>query len=256
MESLTLQFWCWVHDADVGRIFPVEIARQKIVGDLKKLIKNKKTVAFRDIDAHDLDLYYITMPDNYNDQRLEAELKKLTLDDMPHLSPLTQLSNLFKSDLGGDEMHLIIIKAPTSRAWLFIAEFCRLLMVDLPGTKPPIIVPDMTLNCWVEINRIFSVEVARQKTVTYLKDVIKNKKAVEFRDVDADQLALYKSFHACDDNLEETLNGLTLGHEVLLRPTDPLSEVFPELPPGHVHIVIEAPLSSESDCRSCSLWPL
>jgi hypothetical protein len=107
-----------------------------------------------------------------------------------------------------------------------------------------------------EINRIFPVDISSTKTVVDLKEVIKNEKPVTFRDVDARTLALYKSFHACDDNLEETLNGLTLDHEVLLRPMDLLSRVFPNLSLEHVHIVIEAPLSSESDCRSCSLWPL
>jgi len=72
---------------------------------------------------------------------------------------------------------------------------------------------------------------------------------VDFRDVDACTLALYKSFHACDDNLEETLNGLTLDHEVLLRPMDPLSRVFPNLSLEHVHIVIEAPLSRGKRAR-------
>ncbi|KIK97273.1 hypothetical protein PAXRUDRAFT_238843, partial [Paxillus rubicundulus Ve08.2h10] len=76
MESLT--FECWVYGDDVGRIFPAEIARNKTVGDLKEVIKNKNPVDFRDLDARALDLYSIILLGD--DQGLEAELKKLTLD--------------------------------------------------------------------------------------------------------------------------------------------------------------------------------
>ena len=49
METLTLN--CWVRGQDVGRIFEVEISRMKIVTDLKKAIKNEKSMAFHDVDA-------------------------------------------------------------------------------------------------------------------------------------------------------------------------------------------------------------
>ncbi|KIK77360.1 hypothetical protein PAXRUDRAFT_835007 [Paxillus rubicundulus Ve08.2h10] len=226
MELLTIQ--CWVHDADsdAGRIFPVEISAGKTVGDLKDVIKNKKSVDFRDIDAEALDLYHITLPDD--DQRLEVELDQIKTSShnlKSRLNPRARLSNLFKPDLVGDEMHLIIIKAPTS------------------PTKPPVTVPDMVLNCWVrgqQIDRIFRVETSTTKTVGDLREVIKNKTPVDFRDVDAHHLTLYKFIRPCDDSLENTLRDLTISQlEKPLLAVHTLSTVF-ELPPveGCLHLIV------------------
>ncbi|KIJ57526.1 hypothetical protein HYDPIDRAFT_104132, partial [Hydnomerulius pinastri MD-312] len=192
------------------------------VGALREVIKNKKPVDFRDIDADALALYSISLPDD--DQRLGAELKKLTLYDKPCLGARLKLSQLFpKSDLGDDEMPLIIIKAPTVH---------------------------LDINCWVrghEINQIFPVEILSAKTVGNFKDAIKNKNSVDFCNVDAKALALYKVSLACDEGLRESLEGLTLNPEQLIHPWDTLSDVFADLPlQRHLHIVIEAPLRSNS----------
>ncbi|KAF8836162.1 hypothetical protein BDN67DRAFT_998492 [Paxillus ammoniavirescens] len=225
MEPLT--FLCWVlsEDSQGRRIFNVEISGGETVGDLKKLIKNQRPVGFRDIDADALDLYYKALPDEISDELLEAELNKIKTShkSMPRLSPSAKLSNLFKSDLGDDEMHLIIIKTPTS-----------------------LTVPNVVLNCWVrgqQIHRIFSVETSTTKTVADLKKLIKNKKAVDFRDVDAHDLALYKFIHPCDDSLKNTLYNLTLSQ--LGKPLwvlNTVSTVF-ELPPveGCLHLIVDVP---------------
>lgn len=41
-------------------------------------------------------------------------------------------------------------------------------------------------------DRVFEVKIPRTVNITTLKEAIKNKKPVYFRDVDADALALYK----------------------------------------------------------------
>ncbi|KIK92006.1 hypothetical protein PAXRUDRAFT_148230 [Paxillus rubicundulus Ve08.2h10] len=183
------------------------------------MIKNKKSVDFRDIDANALDLYYITLPDD--DERLEAELDQIKTSHnfKSRLNPRTTLSNLFKSDLGGDGMHLIIIKA---------------LLLPAGATKPPVAVPDTVLNCWVrgqQIHQIFRVETSTTKTVGDLRKVTKNKTPVDFGDVDADHLTLYKFIHPFDGSLENALRNLTLSQlEKHLWAVHTLSAVF-ELPP-------------------------
>lgn len=130
MKTLSLD--CWVHGTNGRRTFPVEISRTETVGALREVIKNKKPVDFGAIDADALDLYHLegSLPDD--SQRLEAELKKLTLHDKPILGPRLKLSKLFpESDGDDDERPFIIIKAPTVGASLFITGFCYLLMVDL-----------------------------------------------------------------------------------------------------------------------------
>jgi hypothetical protein len=111
----------------------------------------------------------------------------------------------------------------------------------------------MTLNCWVhgdEIHQAFPVEISSTKTVGVLKDAIKNKKPVGFRDVDAKDLVLHKVSVPFDNdpNLKETLQDLYL-HADLLYPLQTLSDIFTELPlQGHLHIMVEAPLFGKSAC--------
>ena len=121
-------------------------------------------------------------------------------------------------------------------------------------TQPPVAVaPDMTLNCWVrgqEFHRIFPVKISPTQTVGVLKDNIKNDKPLDFCDIDADALSLYKVSLADDEDLEQALEGLTLGPHGWLRPMEPLSLVFPTPPPErHVHIVVTTP-TGESRRRS------
>ena len=100
-----------------------------------------------------------------------------------------------------------------------------------------------------EIRRIFAVEISSAKTITVLQNTIKNKK-LDFRDIDADALDLYKVSLADDEGLEMALAGLTFGPHELLRPTELLSLVFPAPPPArHLHIVVATP-TSESRRRS------
>ncbi|KAF8834020.1 hypothetical protein BDN67DRAFT_915783 [Paxillus ammoniavirescens] len=221
MEQLTFQCWVLSDDSDSGRIFPVEISGAETVGGLKKLIKNQKPVGFRDIDADALDLYYKALPDEISEELLEAELNKIKTShkSMPRLSPRAKLSNLL-FDLGGDEMHLIIVKAPTSLA-----------------------IPDMVLNCWVRgqrINQILCVRTSATETVADVKKVIKNEGRAGFRDIDAHHLDLYKFVHPLDDSLENTLNDLTLSQlEKPLWVPNTVSTVF-ELPPveGCLHLIV------------------
>ncbi|KAH7890222.1 hypothetical protein F5I97DRAFT_1799354 [Phlebopus sp. FC_14] len=76
METLTLD--CWVHGEYVERIFPVEISRTRIVRVLKEVIKDKISVKSRDVDACDLDPYFIRLPDD--------ELNQWTLSGNPRLN--------------------------------------------------------------------------------------------------------------------------------------------------------------------------
>jgi hypothetical protein len=116
----------------------------------------------------------------------------------------------------------------------------------------------MTLNCWVrghEIGRIFPVEISSTKTVGALKDAIKNKKPVDFRDMDPDALTLHKVSLPYDSNLKETLQALSLQEDVL-EPLQTLSDIFPELPlHKHLHVVVEARLPSQSEHVLCFTDP-
>jgi hypothetical protein len=104
----------------------------------------------------------------------------------------------------------------------------------------------LELNCLVLGNdpSIFTVEIASSKTVSILKDMIKEKKQNEFKDVDADTLILWKVSIPDNDNLKQHLNTLELNEssELLRRSTSRLLNVFKgELEEEHVHIVVQPP---------------
>jgi len=58
--SSTLNLNCWIIGDDPGRVFPVEIAKNKTVGGLKKAIKNENQNDFSGIDAKNLHLWKVS----------------------------------------------------------------------------------------------------------------------------------------------------------------------------------------------------
>ncbi|KAF5348318.1 hypothetical protein D9756_010458 [Leucocoprinus leucothites] len=104
----------------------------------------------------------------------------------------------------------------------------------------------LRINCWVlgdSINGIFIVNIGSQESISALKDIIKEKRKPEFDHVPAATLALWKVSVPVGE-----IEGL--GRETLdtrLLPTFDLSQEFlHSLDNDHLHVVIEAPGSRES----------
>jgi hypothetical protein len=57
--SGTITLLCWVIDTPIKQIFPVEIGFDKLWGNVKDAIKEKKKNEFADIDADTLDLWKV-----------------------------------------------------------------------------------------------------------------------------------------------------------------------------------------------------
>jgi hypothetical protein len=136
MDILTLD--CWIYGEDVGRTFRVKVPTTGVVYDLKKAIRNKKPVYFRNVDAKDLDLYLFRIPDD--DERLQDELAQWTLHGKSCVGARLKLSQVFpNSDLANNETYLIIANVPGLRACLFSYYVALLMVVDLlrlPGHFP------------------------------------------------------------------------------------------------------------------------
>lgn len=101
----------------------------------------------------------------------------------------------------------------------------------------------LTLNCWVrgsDVENVFEVKISRADNVTALKEAIKNKIPVTFRDVDAVFLPLYKPRDPVPRPYRESLGEFNLSeHSELLKTDDDLSEVFPAPPPKrHIHVIV------------------
>jgi hypothetical protein len=114
---------------------------------------------------------------------------------------------------------------------------------------------DLILYCLVDgesTSRAFEVEVPATRTVTFLKDKIKEKKAPEFDDIAADKLTLW---HVCvaitdDDELPVLLD--RLNEKKKLGPATRISKVFTEeLPEETVHIMVQRP--PQGNATHCSM---
>ena len=93
-------------------IFPVEIESKKTVGALKDAIKAKNPLTFQRVEAKELVLWKVSIPDDGN---LQKNLDKCRVDfiDEKSLSPTKDLSELF-SDTPIKQHIQVIIKAPPS----------------------------------------------------------------------------------------------------------------------------------------------
>jgi len=106
-----------------------------------------------------------------------------------------------------------------------------------------------TLSCLVHgepVENAFTVDIERSKTISYLRELIKEKKAPRFNDVAADELTLWAVSIPDDDTaaLEELVleNNKERGVQKLL-PLRKISKVFPGKPADeYIHIIVERPL--------------
>ncbi|PKY49454.1 hypothetical protein RhiirA4_527799 [Rhizophagus irregularis] len=60
--------------------FPVRVDKTSLLGELKKAIKAENSQTFANVDAKDIKLWKVEIPDNHDDQ-----LSNLTLQDQPEL---------------------------------------------------------------------------------------------------------------------------------------------------------------------------
>jgi hypothetical protein len=123
----------------------------------------------------------------------------------------------------------------------------------------------LDINCWVlgdDPKRVFSVEIAKTKTVDALKDAIKEKKKHTFDGIDADRLDLWKVSNLIQhtDNDEsislkvdidlttnsDLLNSIkeedNIRDAIELKPWSRLSKLFAGgADDEHLHIIVQRP---------------
>ena len=102
---------CLVLGEPCNRIFPVEIASTKTVGDLKKAIKVEKQPALNHVPADTFILWKVSISPN---QTVPLNLDELQVDahDITLLSPTDGLSEVFSESLAPKDIH-VIVKSPT-----------------------------------------------------------------------------------------------------------------------------------------------
>ena len=111
----------------------------------------------------------------------------------------------------------------------------------------------LQLNCWVldeDSNRIFPVEIDRDKNVGGLKEAIKEKKFPAFDHITADSLKVWNVSIPIDEdtNLQAKVKDLRLHEKKSLWALKGLRRIFRDLDQETLHVVIKAPPISEHRC--------
>ena len=110
--AVSLKLFCVVHPSSSP--FPVELGNDRTVGDLKTAIKLKNT-CLNDIDAHELTLYKVSIPD---DDDLAQTLSNLLLDGtgdgveaLPRVTML--LVDVFPNGVEKGHLHIVATRPGT-----------------------------------------------------------------------------------------------------------------------------------------------
>ncbi|KAI7829508.1 hypothetical protein BC939DRAFT_9949 [Gamsiella multidivaricata] len=103
-----LKLFCLVEGESTSRAFPLSVPSTQTVGDLKKLIKTEKTIAFSDVDAGRITLWLVTIP---NDAE-EVPIRLDTLNEKKKLRPTSVLSKVFSEGTPKNTIHIIVQRPP------------------------------------------------------------------------------------------------------------------------------------------------
>ena len=108
----------------------------------------------------------------------------------------------------------------------------------------------LNLNCYVRgdpKNCAFTVHsINEDKTVSNLRDAIKEVIRPKFDDIPANELVLWKNSVPINCDLKKTVEALNLNNVFFLQPLEILSNVFSDLVKNNIHIIIDRRLSGES----------
>jgi Crinkler effector protein N-terminal domain len=113
----------------------------------------------------------------------------------------------------------------------------------------------ITLLCLVKGNttaNAFPVDIEKDQLVGHLKEVIKEKNAQTFANVDAKDLKLWKK--EIPDDQDDFLSNLTLNDGDELLATREIGDYWTEKPPKrNIHVLIEPPESTTTSSREQEL---
>ncbi|KAF9323662.1 hypothetical protein BG006_001251 [Podila minutissima] len=105
MDNNPLTLFCLVDGEGTSNAFSVKIASTDTVDDLKELIKNKKPVDFEHVDANNLSLWHVSVPDD-DDNDLPVLLN--SVPEKKKLKATAKLSKVFGIGVPEDTIHVIV----------------------------------------------------------------------------------------------------------------------------------------------------
>lgn len=99
----TIRLYCLVRGESADRAFPVDIYVSDLVGNLKELIKKKKSPRFDTIAADELTLWKVSIPDNGDNL-----LKNFTPKEDEKLRATWDIADYFPHQPAKKHIHIIV----------------------------------------------------------------------------------------------------------------------------------------------------
>ncbi|KAF9123404.1 hypothetical protein BG015_005318, partial [Linnemannia schmuckeri] len=96
--------------------FPVEMESSQTIGDLKKLIKTEIPDTFNGVDAKDLTLWSVSIPDGDNDDEIPIVLGNVNNKDKKKLRATRGLLEVFPDKPLKNTIHVIVQRPPQVHA--------------------------------------------------------------------------------------------------------------------------------------------
>ncbi|KAM6494978.1 hypothetical protein JOM56_009601, partial [Amanita muscaria] len=210
-----LKLKCLIRGADRKHLFSIQIGDDENVSTLKEFIKDKRKNAFKDVDAVDLDLWKVAI---VIDQDLKNSVDNTVFKDEESLMPHERLGDVFcKEPPAPNCVHIIVAVQPTL----------------IPGERL------LELNCLQlgdSADDVFLIEIGNNKTVSALKNSIKDGVKPMFDHVVAHTLVLWNVSISVNKLDKEALHQLSKAES--LKPIQVLSDVFPNIPDRtRLHVV-------------------
>ena len=88
-----------------GSSFPIDIEQSKTVGDLKKAIKDEKPNVLQGVDADQLTLFKVELPD---DDEALGRIVPRDFDNQTKLKPSRELSKVFKEQPPAETVSIVV----------------------------------------------------------------------------------------------------------------------------------------------------
>ena len=118
----------------------------------------------------------------------------------------------------------------------------------------------LSLNCFIlddHQKKVFTVEIVKDKNISFLKDQIKKKNAHLLNHVNAKDLELSQISLPVNDKVEDAVNNVCLEP---LHPLEQLLNLFHSTKDNHLQIIVQAPSNGEPilsllACQMISLIP-
>ncbi|KAF9279971.1 hypothetical protein BGZ88_012440 [Linnemannia elongata] len=116
MSDNPLTLFCLVDGEATSNAFPVSTSTTKTIGDLIDLIKVKFPDTFNGVDAKDLSLWRVTIPDS--DDAIPTFVNGVPENEKKKLRATDKVS-VFGAALTEDTIHIIVQRPPSGNATLF-----------------------------------------------------------------------------------------------------------------------------------------